>query len=272
MELLKIDLDRVIRSRAGKRGKYIPRFLTRMLEKIIHQEELNDVLEKTYPAEGTAFCEAVYRYFGLELEVEGLENIPAGRRLLFACNHPLGGLDGIGIIKVLGGIYGDDRIRFLVNDMLMNVEPLRNVFLPVNKYGAQGRAAAAAINEAYASDAQIIIFPAGLVSRLHDDGRIRDLQWQKSFVSKALQYDRDILPVRFEGLNRRRFYRLARLRRKLGIGFNIEQAFLPGEVCASRGKKFRIVIGKPIDGETLRSFGDDPAAIAARLREELYAL
>lgn len=272
MELLKIDLDRVIRSRSGKKGKLIPRFLTRILEKIIHQDELNDVLEKTYPAEGTAFCEAVYRYFGIDLSVEGLERIPAGRRLLFASNHPLGGLDGIGIIKVLGGIYGDDKIRFLVNDMLMNVEPLRNVFLPVNKYGAQGRAAAAAINEAYASDAQIIIFPAGLVSRLHDDGRIQDLQWQKSFVSKAMQYGRDIVPVRFEGLNRRRFYRLARMRRKLGIGFNIEQAFLPGEVCASREKKFRIIFGEPVYVRDLLDSGKDPAVIAAEIREKLYSL
>ena len=207
MEKLEIDLNRIIRSRIGGwKGRLIPGFLISALERLVHQKELNATLDATYPAEGTAFAEAVYKYFDLTLDVRGMENIPDSGRFIFASNHPLGGLDGIGLIKALGSRYGDDGIRFLVNDMLMNVEPLRPVFLPINKYGSQGRKAAKAIADAYASDMQMLIFPAGLVSRLHPDGEIRDLAWQKSFIQKAVEYERDIIPVRFEGLNRNRSY------------------------------------------------------------------
>lgn len=273
MKLLKIDLTRIIRDRVGgKRGKLIPGFLLRGLERVIHQDELNEVLERTYPLEGWRFAEGVYDYFNVRLIAEGMENIPDEGRFIFASNHPLGGLDGIGLIALLGKKYGDENVRFLVNDMLMNVEPLRPVFLPINKYGSQGRGAAVTINEAYASGKQILIFPAGLCSRLGDDGKIRDLKWNKSFISKAIEYQRDIIPVHFIGENRKRFYRLARLRKKLGIKVNLEQAMLPAELCSARGKTFRVVFGKPISWESLASSNASHTDRAADIRRRIYDL
>ncbi len=276
MDKLQIDLDHILRSRVGGwKGKLIPRPLTAALERMVHQKELNATLDATYPAEGTAFAEALYDYLDLSLEVRGEENIPVDGRFIFASNHPLGGLDGIGLIKTLGARYGDDGFRFLVNDMLMNVVPLRPVFLPINKYGSQGRAAAKAIAEAYASDVQMLIFPAGLVSRIHPDGVIRDLMWQKSFIQKAVEFRRDIIPVHFEGLNRMRFYKTARLRKRLGIGINIEQAMLPAELCAARGKHYSVTFGKPIAWQSIASridSGETPAQIAATLRELVHNL
>lgn len=276
MDKLQIDLDHILRSRVGGwKGKLIPRPLTAALERMVHQKELNATLDATYPAEGTAFAEALYDYLDLSLEVRGEENIPVDGRFIFASNHPLGGLDGIGLIKTLGARYGDDGFRFLVNDMLMNVVPLRPVFLPINKYGSQGRAAAKAIAEAYASDVQMLIFPAGLVSRIHPDGVIRDLMWQKSFIQKAVEFRRDIIPVHFEGLNRMRFYKTARLRKRLGIGINIEQAMLPAELCAARGNRYTVTFGKPIAWQSIASridSGETPAQIAATLRELVHNL
>lgn len=276
MEKLEIDLNRIIRSRIGGwKGRLIPGFLISALERLVHQKELNATLDATYPAEGTAFAEAVYEYFDLTLDVRGMENIPDSGRFIFASNHPLGGLDGIGLIKVLGSRYGDDGIRFLVNDMLMNVEPLRPVFLPINKYGSQGRQAAKAIAEAYASDMQMLIFPAGLVSRLHPDGKIRDLSWQKSFIQKAIEYERDIIPVRFEGLNRSRFYRTAWWRKRLGVKINIEQAMLPAELCAARGNSYRVIFGRPVSWGQLAdriAAGATPGALAAEIRTTVHTL
>lgn len=276
MEKLEIDLNRIIRSRIGGwKGRLIPGFLISALERLVHQKELNATLDATYPAEGTAFAEAVYEYFDLTLDVRGMENIPDSGRFIFASNHPLGGLDGIGLIKVLGSRYGDDGIRFLVNDMLMNVEPLRPVFLPINKYGSQGRKAAKAIADAYASDMQMLIFPAGLVSRLHPDGEIRDLAWQKSFIQKAVEYERDIIPVRFEGLNRNRFYRTAWWRKRLGVKINIEQAMLPAELCAARGNSYRVIFGRPVSWRQLAdrlAAGATPAALAAEIRTAVHTL
>ena len=134
--MLQIDLTGIIRSRvSGWKGKLIPGFLLRRLEKLIRQDRLNELLRITYPATGSKFSKAIYDTLGITLDVNGIENIPSVGRFIFASNHPLGGLDGMGIVKVLGEHYGDDNIRFLVNDLLMHVEPLRTVFLPINKYG-----------------------------------------------------------------------------------------------------------------------------------------
>lgn len=269
---LQIDLRRIIRARLPERyRKIVPGFLYSLLEKIICQEELNAMLRYAYPRRGSEFSAAILDHLAITLKVEGLENVPEGRHV-FASNHALGGLDGIALIALLGGKYGDDNIRFIVNDLLMNVEPLRDVFLPINKFGSQARAVAEAIDESYASDRQIVIFPAGLVSRLGDDGKIADLEWQKAFVSKAIRYDRDIIPVRFVALNRKRFYRTARLRKRLGVKVNLEQALLPSEVCATRNVEFRIIFGTPVSPKRLADEGHSPKEIAALLRRQVYTL
>ena len=273
-QLLQLDIEGILRKRIpSRKQKFIPGFLYGALSRLIHQDELNEMLRIGYPSQGSEFSRKVLKHLDIEVTVEGAENLPAkDRRVVFASNHPLGGLDGIALIAVLGQRYGDENIRFLVNDLLMNVEPLGNVFLPINKYGSQARAAAEAINAEYASDRQIVIFPAGLVSRLHPGGEVYDLKWQKAFVQKAIENDRDIVPVRFVALNRKRFYRLAKWRKKLGIKINIEQATLPAELCASRGKRFRIIIGQPVSVSELRASGRSFPQLAEDLRASIYRL
>lgn len=269
MKLIQIDLKQILVAR----GLHLPGFIVSWVERLIRQEDLNGVLRATYPSTGSEFAEKTYEYFELGLEVEGLDKIPADGRYVFASNHPLGGLDGIGLILALGKRFGDARIAFLVNDLLMNVEPLRPVFLPINKFGAQGRESARVINEAYASEEkQILVFPAGLVSRLQPSGEIADLPWQKSFVAKALESGRDIVPVTFVGQNRPKFYKLARWRKRLHIPFNLEQVMLPAEVVESRGKKFKAIFHEPIAHATLKQWraeGKSYEEIAAKIRLRL---
>ena len=270
---LVIDLHKILRSRLPKKvSRLLPGFVISRLAKIVRQEELNEILRVTYPHRGSEFSRRVLEHLGIKLEVEGLENLPEGKRYMFASNHPLGGLDGIALIAVLGGKYGDDNVRFLVNDMLMNVEPLRDVFLPVNKFGRQGREASKAIGEAIDSEKQILQFPAGLCSRLGDDGRIRDLEWQKSFVAKALESQRDIVPVFFEGRNTSKFYKTARRRQKMGLKFNVEQILLPSEVCKAKGNNYKITFGKPLSWEKLKESGKNAKELAADIKEIVYGL
>lgn len=272
-KLLQLDLDAILRQRlSARQSKRLPRFATAMLSRIFHVSQLNEMLRYAYPKRGSAFSAALMEYLGNRIEISGEENIEADKRYIFASNHPLGGLDGIAMIKVLGERYGDENIRFLVNDMLMHVEPLADVFLPINKYGSQGRKAAAAINEVYASDKQMLIFPAGLVSRLQPDGTIADLKWHKAFVAKAMDYQRDIVPVKFEALNTNRFYKFARLRKRLGIKVNLEQALLPGELCKARNKRWKVTFGKPIAWEQLSASGTHPAELATTIRGQVYSL
>lgn len=265
-----IDIRSALTSRLkGWKRLLVPRPVTALLARIIRQDDLNRILRTAHPRQGSEFATDVLRQLDISIQVTGLDAIPENSRCIFASNHPLGGLDGITLIRILGQRYGDTRIRFVVNDMLMHVTPLAPVFLPVNKYGSQARGSALAIDTAFRSDAQIIIFPAGLVSRLGDRGTIADLAWQKSFILKAVQTQRDIVPVRFEARNRMRFYRFARWRRRLRIPFNLEQALLPAELCAARGSQFKITFLPPIPWQTIRSRldnGETPRQIAASIR------
>lgn len=272
--LLQIDIEGILKKRIPKKNeKYIPNILYKFLARFIHQNELNEMLRAGFPSTGSEFAHKVLKYLNISVEVEGKENLPPlGQRTVFACNHPLGGLDGIALIDVLGSHYGDENIRFMVNDLLMNVEPLRNVFIPINKYGSQARDSVDIINREYASDREMVVFPAGLVSRLQDDGEVEDLTWQKAFVVKAFEYNRDIVPVRFVALNRKRFYRFARWRKKLGIKVNLEQATLPAELCAARGKRFKVIIGTPVKIRELRASKMPHIRAAAYIRDLVYSL
>lgn len=270
---LKLNLTEIVRTRAGSKGKWIPRRLLRGLERIIRQDELNEMLRVGYPARGSAFSHKILDHLSIEVSVEGLDRLPDEQAFIFASNHPLGGLDGIALVAVLGEKYRDDRLRVMVNDLLMNVEPLKDVFLPVNKYGSKGaRESSRLLAESIEAGRHIVMFPAGLVSRLHPGGEIRDLEWKKSFVSKALESGRKIVPVKFEGLNSMRFYKTAKWRKKLGLKINIEQALLPREVCESRGKQFRIKFGEPVDPADMKKAGLKPAQISAEIYRHVYSL
>ncbi len=272
--LLQLDIESILKGRIPRsKERFVPNFLYKGLAAMIHQDELNEMLRRGFPSEGSEFAHKLLQHLGIEVEVEGKENLPpAGHRTVFACNHPLGGLDGIALIDVLGSHYRDENIRFMVNDLLMNVAPLSPVFIPINKYGSQARESVDIINREYASDRNMVVFPAGLVSRLQDNGCVEDLTWQKAFVVKAFEYDRDIVPVRFVALNRKRFYRFARWRKKLGIKVNLEQATLPAELCAARGRKFKVIIGRPVKIRDLRSRKLPHVRAAAYIRDLVYSL
>ena len=267
-EPMRIDVDKVLRDRLPKHYKRIPRFVVRWLERVICQDRLNDILQRMAGKDSVDAATAALDEMNITIEASGLDNLPDGR-YMFVSNHPLGGLDGLALISLLGNRY-ERHIKFLVNDLLMAVEPLRGVFLPVNKYGSQSRVAATQINEALSSDEQIITFPAGLCSRMQPDGSIADLPWQKAAVVHAANYHRDIVPVFFNACNSRFFYRFAKWRKKLGIKFNIELIFLPKEMLKQSGTTLHAVIGEPISWTTLDV--SKPKQEAARLREIVYQL
>ena len=269
----RIDLDAVIRHRAPRQYSRIPRWVIRGVERFICQDGLNQILNEAGDCRDADFCRSVINQLDLSYTLEGRGNMPepgAGSRVIFTCNHPLGALDGIIIIDMLSAIYGKD-IKFIVNDLLNAVEPLRGVFLPINKHGAQSREAVAAIENAMAGNDPLIVFPAGLCSRASWTGKVADLEWNKMFVVKAIQHHRDIIPLHFDGKNSRSFYISAKLRQALGIKLNLEMIHLPREIFKSRHHHYTITAGKRISWESLRG-GTQAAATAARLRDMTYSL
>lgn len=277
-KVLKIDLQEVLHERLPKLSRFIPNALVGWAENTICQEQLNTLLEENAGKEGAEFCRGVFRSLNISYRVHNEQKLPSpeNRRVVFVSNHPLGALDGMMLIDYVQQRYGG-QVWFVVNDLLMHVSPLKPVFLPVNKFGTQSRRSIRLIDEAFAGNDPIIIFPAGLVSRLQnlrEKGKpakqvIADLAWKKMFVTKSAEYHRDVIPLFFSGLNSLRFYQLAARRKKFGLRVNIEQIYLPREIFNSRGKEFGITFGNRIKWQTLAE-AKDLVVFAQAVKRYIY--
>lgn len=270
---MQIDVDQTLRSRVPRLHRWMPRWLVRRLEKVVCQDEMNEMLAIAGHRRGSEFCRAVLDHLDVKVVVSGVNNIDSviGDRLLFISNHPLGGLDGIALIDFVRRMTGKEP-RFIVNDLLMAIEPLGDVFVPINKHGAQSRDAVRRVDEAFAGDRPVIIFPAGLVSRRGRNGVIADLKWQKMFVIKAKQAGRIIIPLYFEGENSSFFYKFAKWRKRLGIKFNLEMIRLPREVFKARGSRFALYVGQPVASQDVMGRDETASQAAERFREVVYNL
>ena len=132
-----VDIEAILRSRLGRKARYVPGFVFRWLKDFIHEDFINTYLKEG--REGVDFCRGTLDYLGIKLTVEGLENLPRdGRHYTFASNHPLGAVDGVTLGAVLGEAYGG-KVKYLVNDLLMNLQGLAPLCVPVNKLGRGSR-------------------------------------------------------------------------------------------------------------------------------------
>lgn len=279
-EVVRIDVEKVIRTRMPGLSRYIPDFVIRKIERLIRQDALNRLLEENAGKDGAEFCRGVLASLGVKMKIRFDERMPASddTRVVFVSNHPLGGLDGMALIDVVSRYYGGRQVWFVVNDLLMAVKPLESVFLPINKHGRQSRESSRRIEEVFAGDDPIIIFPAGLCSRYCralSNGSVgkmvRDLRWHKSFVTRCIKHRRDVVPLHFSGENSMDFYRKANLRKKLGIKFNLEMLLLPREMVDAQGKTFTVSVGNRHDYRLLEG-GANAQGSADALVGEVYVL
>lgn len=270
--IFRIDIDKVLRDKAGQKAARVPRFVVSWLKRIVHQDEINAFLEQEGDKQGVAWLDDCVEFLDMTLDVQGEENLPRpddGRRYTFVSNHPLGGQDGVALGALLGRRY-DGRVKYLVNDLLMNLHGLAPLCIPINKTGAQSRRFPAMVEAGFAGDDHIIMFPAGLCSR-RSGGVVRDLPWNKTFVTKSVATRRDVVPIHFGGCNSNFFYRLAGLSKRLGIKFNIAMLYLADEMFKNRHKTFTVKIGKPIPWQTFDK-SRTPAQWAAYVQDIVYEL
>lgn len=267
-----IDIDEIVRGKAGAKARFVPRFVLSWLKRIIHQDEVNEFILGEGDKQGMPWLDDCMDYLGTKLNVKGLENLPDdsdGRLFTFVSNHPLGGPDGVALGHLLGHRYGG-RIKYLVNDLLMNLHGLAPFFVPINKTGKQSRDFPRLVEAAFGSPNHIIMFPAGLCSR-RINGQIHDLPWQKTFITKSVETQRDIVPIRFNGRNSDFFYRIANVGKRLGLKFNIAMLYLVDELYKNRGKTFDVTIGKPIPYSTFDK-SRKPQEWAAYVEDIVYKL
>lgn len=246
-----IDIDKILRGKMGEKADKVPRFLVNWLKKTIHEDEVNRFLWESRDKQGVEWLEECVKYLDMRLQLRGEENLPApddGKLYTFVSNHPLGGIDGVALGAVIGRKY-DGNFRYLVNDLLMNLPGLAPVCIPINKTGKQSRSFPAMVEAGFASDNHMLMFPAGLCSR-KQNGKIRDLEWTKTFIKKSVETHRDVVPIHFEGQNSERFYRIANICKRLNLKVNIAMLFLVDEMYRNVHKPFTVTFGKPIPWQT----------------------
>ena len=267
-----IDIDEILRSKAGPKAKRIPRFIVAWLKRRLHQDQVNDFLRIIGDKEGVPWLKGCLDFLDTKLEVKGLENLPSdadGRRFTFVSNHPLGGQDGVALGYVLGTHY-DGRIKYLVNDLLMFLPGLAPLCIPINKTGKQSRQFPAMVAAGFSGDDHILMFPAGLCSRRRH-GVIRDLPWNKTFITKSVQHQRDVVPIYFSGRNSNKFYTIANICKMLGLKFNLAMLYLVDELFKNQHKTFEVHIGRPIPWQTFDR-SRTPAQWAAYVQDIVYQL
>jgi 1-acyl-sn-glycerol-3-phosphate acyltransferase len=277
-----LNVERVFAVKNPRLHRIIPGFIFSLIRKIIHEDTLNFINSAHSNKDGLEYVAGVLRELQVKVafSVEGrndgnLNNYDdlsrlflPGKKYMLASNHPLGGLDGLALIHVAGKVRPD--IVFPVNDVLLFIPGLRSIFIPINKHGKNNENVGL-IDETFASDKVILFFPAGLVSRKQKHGVIEDLEWKKTFISRARKYNRDIIPVYISGANSVFFYSFARWRKRLGIKANLEMLLLPGEMVRQKNKTIRIIFGKPVPVETFDRSKTD-REWAAFMKERSYRL
>ncbi len=263
-----IDIENLIASKNPRALKRLPKFAIRYLKHILHQQEINEFIEDHKHLQNADWCEAVVKYMNISISVKHLERVPKEGKIVLAMNHPLGGMDAMILVSALRGQRDD--LKFIVNDLLMNLENMSGMFVGVNKHGKNKTSIREQISELFQSDEAVCIFPAGLVSR-KSQGEVQDLVWKKTFVTYAKEFDRTIIPIYIDGSLSRFFYGLSRFRKMVGIKTNIEMLYLANELFKQRNKHLQFVVGNPIPSSALDKEKDD-AIQAQEIKEIVYGL
>lgn len=263
-----IDLERMFQSKNPGLYRWIPGFVFGWLRRIIHEEDLNSFMRRHRNDDAFQFCQGVLNEIGVSFESIHAERIPPTGAYIMVCNHPMGAMEAMSLVTELQKVRKD--IKFIVNDLLLNLDNLKELFTGVNKHGKTALQSLKVVEELFASDQLIILFPAGLVSR-RNQGVIQDLEWKKTFVTKARKYNKPVIPVYIEGRNSPWFYRIAQFRKVFGIKANIEMFLLVDEMYRQGGRHLHIVFGNSIEPATFTRDKSDEQW-AAHVRGLTYAL
>lgn len=282
-EEFRIDIDRILKSKLGNKVRFVPSFVTSWLKGIVHQEWMNKHLcGEGKGKEGVEWLDGCLKYLNCTTIVrtrigntvhEGLDLLPDnsdGRYFTIVCNHPLGGQDGIALGSIVCHKW-NNRMVYLVRDMLMHFKGLAPLCVPINKEGKHRRDFPYMVEAAFQSEKNVVMFPAGLCSRKGEDGIIRDVEWKKTFITKSVQYHRDVIPVHFSGQNSNRFYNIARWCKRLGLKFNVAQLYLADEMYKNQGKTFVVTFGEPIPWQTF-DHTKTPTQWAQWVKDKVYEL
>jgi putative hemolysin len=262
-----LDINEVL---GPKLRKKLPRFAVNFLKKRIHQDQINDCIMHAKDYAGAGFFDEALKYIGITYRIRGEENLVAGKKYLFACNHPLGGPEALIIGSVFKQLYGDG-FKVPVNHLLANLKPLNEFFVPVRVYGSnRNRELGEQIADMFRSDYQVLVFPAGMCAR-KIKGKVTEMPWKKMFITQSRKFERDVVPIHISGFNSRRFFFFTKLSTFLKLKFNLGMIFLVDELFNKKGQEFVVTFGKPVPYTTFDKTKTD-LQWAAEIKDQVEAL
>lgn len=232
--------------------------------------KLNSLYERGYGKPAPDFLQFLLDDLNITYEIhdEDLKRIPKEGPFVVVSNHPLGALDGILMMHILGKIRPDFKV--MGNFLLHKIKPLEPMVIAVNPFETRKEVfnSTTGMREAirHIRNGNCLgIFPAGEVSRKDEDGNISDRDWQESAIKLIKKLEVPIIPMYFRARNSPLFYRMAALHP------NLQTAMLPAEMIRPRNKPIQIRIGKPILMKQQQEF-TDVASFSEFLRKKTYAL
>jgi len=249
-----------------KNSSALKKSLLKIAKKIVHEDTINTFIKENSHLKGFEFIDAVLEYFDFDYIVSSndIENIPSTGKVIIIANHPLGGLDALCLLKLVGQIRKD--VKIIANDFLAGFDALKSLFIPIDNFKSkQAKNDIKTIYEALNNEEALIIFPAGEVSRASVKG-IKDPAWSKGFLNFAINSNAPILPILVDGKNSKTFYTISIINKTFST------LLLSHEMFNKKSKNLHIKIGEIIPNEHIVPKGIDKKYLITLYKKHLYSL
>lgn len=264
-----IDIQKEIEKKFPKikeKENILKKSLLKIAKKIVHEDSINQFLSQNSHLKGFDFVDAVLDYFDFDYTVSSndLQNIPSTGKVIIIANHPLGGLDALCLLKLVGQIRKD--VKILANDFLVGFEALHSLMIPLDNFkDRQSKESIKKIYEALKNEEAIIIFPAGEVNRATPKG-VKDPAWNKGFLNFAKNSNSAILPIFLDAKNSKTFYTISLINKTFST------LLLSNEMFNKKSKNINIKIGQIIPSENITPKGLNKDFLVNLYKKHLYAL
>ncbi|WP_395787494.1 lysophospholipid acyltransferase family protein [Aquimonas sp.] len=236
-----------------------------LLRRVTCEAQVNGTLAALRDVQGLEFVEGALEHlqFSYRVAPSDRENIPSEGRVLIVANHPLGALDALSLLHLVGSVRRD--VRILANEVLNQLEPLRPLLIGLDVFGGEARGGLRAAYRALENEEAVIVFPAGEVSRIRPQG-VRDGRWSDGFLRFARKTGAGVVPVHIDAQNSAMFYGVSMLAKPLAT------LMLPREIFAARAQRITLTVGAPVPSSALQSPSLNESQLAQRMRTHTYRL
>lgn len=232
---------------------FIGTFIGWLLMKVLKISTLNRIYNRNKHLKDIEFLDAILDDFQIKFEIpeEDLKRLPKDGAYITVSNHPLGGIDGILLLKLMLEKRSDFKI--IANFLLHRIEPMKPYIMPVNPFEDRkdAKSSIAGFKNAILHLREghpLGLFPAGEVSTYRDGKLVVDRPWEEAAIKLVKKAEVPVVPIYFHAKNSRLFYKLSK------ISDTLRTAKLPSELLTQKRRTIKVRIGKPISVEDQKEY------------------